>query len=57
MHIETLKKIEEKEEKEGKFKIVKDIIDTRTDDEKGAEVLNDGYEVNCGTKGSKLSGG
>lgn len=32
-------------------------MDTRTDEEVGCTVLHNGYNIQCGTRGSKLSGG
>ena len=41
----------------GKFVAKSDLIDKRSDEEKGKETLDQGFNINCGNKGSKLSGG
>lgn len=46
-----------KEKKQGVFKTKEDMIDHRTDEEKGAYELNIGFNIMCGNRGSKLSGG
>lgn len=53
----TLKKLDEKQQNEGKFESIKDLIDQRTDQQKGSMQLHEGYETFCGNRGSKLSGG
>lgn len=55
--LDTLTKLKKKEDAEGKFEIIKDILDVRTADQKGATQLPKGYSIECGTRGSKLSGG
>lgn len=52
-----MKKLKKKEDKGGKFHPIKDLLDVRTDEEKGSEKLPPGYAIECGTRGSKLSGG
>lgn len=46
-----------KAEDSGKFTAVKDLVDERTDAQKGGEQLHAGYDIMAGQKGSKLSGG
>ena len=55
--VSILKKLSEKKEKEGAIEDIRDIIDKRTEREKGAKKLHKGYEIFCGIKGNKLSGG
>jgi ABC-type multidrug transport system fused ATPase/permease subunit len=55
--LKQLEQINAKEEKLGKFKPVVDQLDVRTQEQKGTESLNSGYEILCGNRGSKLSGG
>lgn len=52
-----MEKLKKKEDKEGKFHAIADIIDTRTEGERGTDILHNGYNIQCGTRGSKLSGG
>lgn len=56
-HVKTLTTLKEKEESEGKFEAVTDLIDTRSAAEKGNAQLHHGYSVMAGIRGSKLSGG
>lgn len=54
--MDVLKKLEDQEKKSGEFAAVKGDIDTR--DESLTDVkLAAGFEIACGTRGSKLSGG
>lgn len=46
-----------KEEATGKFKPISDLLDDREEAEKGEVALPEGFDINCGNKGSKLSGG
>ena len=46
-----------KAEEQGKFEAIADLVDARTDQEKGNVVLHKGFDTMAGTKGSKLSGG
>ena len=55
--LKVLKELEIKEKKQGVFKTKEDMIDHRTDEEKGAYELNIGFNIMCGNRGSKLSGG
>ena len=55
--LKQLEEINVKEEKLGKFKAVVDQLDVRTPKQKGTETLNSGYDILCGNRGSKLSGG
>ena len=55
--LKVLKELEMKEKKQGVFKTKEDMIDHRTDEEKGAYELNIGFNIMCGNRGSKLSGG
>lgn len=55
--LKIMQDLKKKEDKEGKFHTEKDIMDQRTDEEKGNAELHNGYSVACGTRGSKLSGG
>ena len=57
-YISILEKLSENKAKEGLHQEeIKDLIDQRTDSEKGAIELHKGYDVYCGIKGNKLSGG
>jgi len=56
-HTNTLTKLEEKVKVEGKFEEIKDLIDQRSAEERGNVALHRGYEVQCGIRGGKLSGG
>jgi ABC-type multidrug transport system fused ATPase/permease subunit len=55
--LKVMKKLKEQADTEGRFQIEKDILDHRTDEQKGTYPLHNGYLINCGTRGSKLSGG
>jgi len=55
--LETLKKLEKKEKKSGVFRVDENIIDSRTEDEQGSASLHVGYNITCGNRGGKLSGG
>jgi len=52
----ALEKAVKKQEEQGKFEEIQDLIDTRTDSEKGGEI-HAGFGIMAGNKGSKLSGG
>lgn len=54
---ETIKLLAQKEAKESHFKAVEDELDKRTEAQKGSTVLHNGFTIQCGNKGSKLSGG
>jgi len=54
--VESLKFLEKKQEKEGKFVPVKGIMDTRDDSHRDIQ-LHQGFEIECGLRGGKLSGG
>lgn len=49
--------LKKKEDSDGKFHSSKDIMDIRSDAEKGSTNLHNGYNIQAGTRGSKLSGG
>jgi hypothetical protein len=55
--MEKLTHLVKKEEQEGKFVSVKGEMDDRQDKSYNDVVLSNGYEVDCGVKGGKLSGG
>lgn len=55
--LETLQGLIMKEKIMGKFVAKSDLIDRRNDAEKGLTKLVQGFNINCGNKGSKLSGG
>jgi len=48
--------LEKKEKKDGKFLVVKGVTDTR-DQSYNDIVLHEGFGIDCGLKGGKLSGG
>lgn len=52
---EKVLNVEENEE-EKEFQYIRGLIDTREESEKGP-ALNPGFEIECGLRGSKLSGG
>ena len=54
--MEIMKRLTKREEIEGKFQTVKGEMDEREDNLKDI-ALNGGFEVECGIKGGKLSGG
>lgn len=49
-------KLDDNEKNKGKFMYNKNAIDNRDDSARKYE-LNDGFNILCGIKGSKLSGG
>ena len=55
--LELLKKLAIKEAADGKFEPVKNELEMRTPDEVGPFELHLGYDISCGNRGSKLSGG
>lgn len=55
--LEMLCKLDLKEDAEGTFLAVKNDLDVRTPEEIGTVTLHPGFEVSCGNRGSKLSGG
>jgi ABC-type multidrug transport system fused ATPase/permease subunit len=58
LFLEDMKKLAEKEVKEGSFQQVKGAVDRRTKAEKGEMAeLPSGYDIAAGIRGSKLSGG
>jgi len=54
--IELLKDLKKDEEKKGKFKVIQGDIDRREFDKLDL-ALQSGFEIECGLKGCKLSGG
>jgi hypothetical protein len=54
--MELLKELKKDEEKKGKFQAVEGDIDTRGSEKKDVN-LPTGFNVDCGLKGCKLSGG
>jgi hypothetical protein len=54
--LEELKVLKVKEEQEGKFVSIKGEIDDREEALKNMQ-LHNGFEIDCGLKGGKLSGG
>jgi len=54
--VTLMDKLIKKQEQEGKFEDIKDLVDTRTQAEKGAD-LHNGFDTMAGNRGSKLSGG
>jgi hypothetical protein len=54
--VTELKTLKEKEASEGKFVSVKGEIDDRSENLKNMN-LHNGFEIDCGLKGGKLSGG
>ena len=54
--IEKLEFIEKKEKKEGMFVVNKGITDDRDESCKDID-LHEGYNIDCGLRGGKLSGG
>jgi len=56
-NLKILKTVEAKEQDSGLFKADLDIIDRRTEEEKGDAMLHPGYNITCGNRGGKLSGG
>ena len=54
--IKSLEHLTKKEELEGKFQAVKGEMDDRSDERRDL-ALNAGFEIECGVKGGKLSGG
>lgn len=55
-YFETMKTIEKQEDKKGEFQAIDGDIDRRDDSLKDIE-LDQGFNTECGIKGSKLSGG
>lgn len=54
--LELLQKVDEQEQKKGEFQAIKGDVDNREEKLKDC-LMNQGYEVQCGIKGGKLSGG
>jgi ABC-type sugar transport system ATPase subunit len=52
---EDIKRLNDKENEEGSFDLIKDVIDSRTDFEKGDLSLHEGWEIGAGVNGSKLT--
>ena len=46
-----------KAEEQGKFETISDLVDSRSQEEKGGKQLHQGFSVFAGNRGSKLSGG
>lgn len=55
--LKVMTALDKKEKKLGRFEVKEDIIDTRTEEQKGEKELLKGFGIQCGNKGSKLSGG
>jgi len=55
--VKSLEGLEKKDADKGEFEAVPDMVDSRTDMEKGSSILDKGFEIQAGTRGSKLSGG
>lgn len=55
--LKAMQEIKKEADKEGRFVVEKDVLDVRTDEQKGTANLHNGYLINCGARGSKLSGG
>lgn len=53
----TMIKLEKKEQKEGQFTAIADELDSRDANQVGSVILHNGYSIQCGNRGSKLSGG
>ena len=54
--VELLEDLKKEEEKKGRFVAVEGDIDRRGPEKKNLQ-LHNGYNIQCGIKGSKLSGG
>jgi len=54
--LDLLKKMEEQEKTKGVFVAIKGDVDERDESLKKTQ-LHQGFEITCGLKGSKLSGG
>lgn len=54
--LELLEKLIKKQENEGKFEEIKDLVDSRAANVKGRDIHN-GFDTMAGNRGSKLSGG
>lgn len=55
--LKIMTQLEKKERTLGKFETQENILDIRTEEQKGEAKLHPGYNIQCGNKGSKLSGG
>ena len=55
--IKKLEHLVKKEELEGKFISGKGDMDERSDEYKNVKDISTGFDVECGVKGGKLSGG
>mmetsp|Transcript_6904 Transcript_6904/g.8251 ORF Transcript_6904/g.8251 Transcript_6904/m.8251 type:complete len:213 (+) Transcript_6904:3412-4050(+) len=55
--IKVLDVLIQKQKDSGTFEAMPDLIDTRTESQKGIEALHKGYDTMAGNRGSKLSGG
>jgi len=55
--VKTLEELEKKTDEEGSFEAIEDLVDTRTDSQKGKVALHANYGIFAGNRGSKLSGG
>lgn len=54
--LQTLKQLDDKENRLGKFESFADLIDHRKAELKDVDLVS-GYGINCGNRGNKLSGG
>jgi hypothetical protein len=52
-----MKKLVDKEIADGKFEPPLNELEKRTKEEIGSLLLHAGYDISCGNRGSKLSGG
>ena len=55
--VKVLEVLEKKAEDEGKFESVSDLVDSRTEQQRGRVQLHHGFDTFAGNRGSKLSGG
>ena len=56
-NLQILKTLEARQIADGTFEEIKDLIDQRDDQMKGDCKLHGGYDIQCGIRGNKLSGG
>jgi len=55
--VKVLLELEKKQEEEGTFEAIEDLVDSRTAAQKGDTALHKNYSIFAGNRGSKLSGG
>lgn len=55
--LKIMQKMKTDADKEGRFQVEKDALDQRDSAQKGGANLHNGYLIQCGARGSKLSGG